>query len=285
MKNQIFKIKLIAPLLWLCVLGVLSCTDTKKVTQLNELKGKWVNTDNDFLEINDTSSNLNFLDESGFGTFYLEYFGDTLSFQSRGYSSATNYTILNIDSFNMKVIAVSDSFLSVVPLSLYIKNYYNNKDTIRFIRQEYFVDEGLIFKKIIFHTTICYGDCPVYHLELLSSGHARLHKERVHVKGEGRHQPIDSTIIGYYSGIIKDTSLQKLVHTIKTINLQNREFGGELNEDLSTITLIIYYNDQRKLIQITWFNRVLDNLMNQLYRICDKEKLEKIDNIFELEMY
>jgi len=213
---------------------------------------------------------------------YLQIFDDTLSFQDRQYSSEDNYSKLRVKRRDFQIISLSDSFLTTSPISELAENIFVS-DTISFIRQEFAIDQNIRFEKITFHTTSCYGDCSIYHLEIKSNGKIRLHREEVYKQKDRGIYVLDTLNIGYYSGTISKNLLNELEQEIKTINLENLEFKSHLCCDESTKTVIINYNGKRKYFKDMFPPRMTTNIIHLLYRICEGVELQETEIQFELE--
>lgn len=282
------KSKYIYPLISLILLFLLSngCAVEKKF-EFQDLKGSWINSMNDYFQIQDTSSkfgNSNYVGHYGnVVNIYLELYGDTLSFQNSYYSSETNFEKLYVEKFDFKILSLSDTFLTIKPISEHSKKLFEYRDTIKLIKQIYAVDTSIHFEKIKFHTTHCYGHCPIYHLEIDSSGNVRLHREMAyHEIKEGKYE-VDSTAIGYYQGKLDQNTLSELVSAIQTCNLNTLEFDGADCCDGSIQTIIIYYNGRRKFLQSMFPPRMASRLIMKLLEISEKKDLKKIDEKFQIE--
>ena len=99
------------------------------------------------------------------------------------------------------------------------------------------------FDKITYHTSACFGFCPVVHLEVNSDKTVRLHAEKIYSKSGGG---VDQSRIGYFTGIVADTTYDKLINELRTIGLDTLKFGGPDCCDGATKTIIINYNGKRK---------------------------------------
>src|SRR5690349_3150120 len=94
---------------------------TSAFGQLDKLKGTWISNSQDVMIISDTlnredySNMLCTADKEQGMAFYI--IGDTLSFQKKYYSSENNYKKLNIDRFDMIVLNLTDTSITVRPAS------------------------------------------------------------------------------------------------------------------------------------------------------------------------
>jgi hypothetical protein len=242
---------------------------------------------NDCFIIQDTSSkmgNSNYVGHYGnFVDIYLEIYGDTLSFQNRYYSSETNFEKLYVERYDFKILSLSDTFLTVKPISEHSKKLFKHRDTIKLIKQIYAIDTSIHFEKIKFHTTHCYGHCPIYHLEIDSAGNVRLHREMAYNELKNGKYVVDSTSIGYYQGKLDQNTLSELVSAIQTCNLNTLEFDGADCCDGSIQTIIIYYNGRRKRLESMFPPRMASKLIMKLLEICETKDLKKVDEKFQIE--
>jgi hypothetical protein len=267
---------------------IIFCTQCKQKEDytLSKMRGKWINQQNDFVEINDTLSdsfifNYLYLNGKG-GDKYLEINNDTLSFQNRYYSSKTNFNNLHIDRYDFLLKTLSDSFMELSPISSLAKDLACDENLLKLIRQEYLVDNTIQFEKIIFHTTFCYGSCPIYHLEIDSNKNCKLHRELVYKEGRARPYLKDSAKIGYFYGNISDQIYEDLTKEIKTCNLKSLEFDDVQCCDGPIFTLIIFYNGKTKYLKSMTPPRTSINLINKLMETCDKVPLHSSCDTFKL---
>lgn len=146
------------------------------------------------------------------------------------------------------------------------------------------VGKGVKLGKIIFHTTECYGFCPVYHLEIDSNKNAKLFSEIAYKSGEKRSHIKDSSKIGYFQGRIADTTFKKLVNEIQTIGIDSLTFDGANCCDAPIKTIIIYYNNKRKYLQSMFPPNKARRLVSLLYEICSVNTFRPIHDKFEIEL-
>ena len=139
------------------------------------------------------------------------------------------------------------------------------------------------FSKIIFHTSSCFGCCSVYHLEVDSDKTFKLYAEKVYKKDAMLMSDTDSSLAGYYKGIVNDTTFNELTKQIQTIGIDTLDFGNSLCCDGSTITLIIYHDGKRKFLQSMTVPEPACKVTSPLFEICEKGKMEKTNKKFTIE--
>lgn len=249
---------------------------------MTRLKGTWVTNDLECLYISDTSYQTNNylgnskLHEKGFILYLL---GDTISLQSHYTSSRTDFKIKYIDRYDLQILGLTDSTLTVIPVSDFSKKFFD-KPIIIFKKQEFNVDNSISFEKIIFHTTECFGSCNVYHLQIDSSKNIQL---QVEVAYENRSYQRDTSKQGFYSGRLPDSLYEKFIQAFKTSNLRRLKMNETECCDGVIITMILYFNGQRKYFKTMTPPMISRNLVTTLYRICSSGNLTKTRAAFILE--
>jgi hypothetical protein len=252
--------------------------------QFNRLIGTWITPQQDCMVIHDT---INEYDNSnrlcsvtGDEGMALLVYGDTLSFQKRYFSSATNYEKLYVDRYDLKVIMFNDTIMKVKPVSNLSRKFFTNRKVLTFKLQSFAIDKSIRLEKIIFHTTKCLGDCPVYHLQINNSGQVKLHAEVVYSSGMEYEK---NTAEGYFAGQLNDTTFKKLIRKIQTCNLQTLKVNNALCCDGSIQTIIVYFNGKRKYIKTMFPPAITDELISVLYGICEKGGFKRITTRFKIE--
>lgn len=251
--------------------------------QLNQLRGTWITPSQNCLLINDTfnkygNSNMlcNARKDEGMSLFI---YGDTLSFQKKYYPSYDNRKKDYFERYDLKIILLTDTNLIVMPVSSHSKKFFKNKRVLKFIRQEYAIDTTIKFEKIIYHTTHCYGTCPIINLQIDNSKNIYLdcefYTDVYNNKGRTTYV-IDSTRSGKFIGILNDTIYQELILLLKTCNLKKLKFKGPLAIDAPVTRMIIYYNGRRKYLKSKGFTPTIsDRLINYMYHINSKAVLTR----------
>jgi Domain of unknown function (DUF6438) len=249
---------------------------TSSFGQFDKLKGIWVTPSQDLLIIDDTAylNIRNYLSNTVLeeNNFLLFLYGDTLSFQSHYTSSKTDFKVEYIDRYDFKTLKVTDSILMVKPTSKLAKDFYQNREEIIFTRQKYAIDSSIIFQKVAFHTTLCYGECPVYNLEIDSSGLAKLNAIVVYKTKSYQH---DTSAQGNFTGQLSAPVFKNLIDVIKTSNLKTLRMNESLCCDGVIYTIVIYFNGQKKYFKTMTPPMIANNLIITLLDICKNNGLQR----------
>ncbi|MBX3252721.1 MAG: hypothetical protein KF862_01170 [Chitinophagaceae bacterium] len=258
---------------------------TTSFGQFDKYAGTWISDQQDCMLIQDTTNkydNSNMLctivRDEGMALFI---YGDTLSFQKRYYSSATNYEKLYIDRYDLKIIKSSDTTIIVKPVSKFSKQFLQDRSTITFKRQSFVIDTSIKFEKIVFHTTECFGTCPVYHLQVDNSKQVKLNAQVVYTPRSGYQT--DTASQGYFTGQLSDTAFEKLIKAVQTFNLRTLKMNNALCCDGSINTIIVYFNGQRKYFKTMFPPTIANELIRTLYDICNEGGLTKTNEKFKVE--
>jgi len=135
------------------------------------------------------------------------------------------------------------------------------------------------FDKVIFHTSMCFGNCPVYHLELDKNKNVKLYTELTY----GKNWEVDSSKMGYFEGLVSETTFEKLSFIIKTIGIDTLHFNNVLCCDGSVYTIIVYHNGKRKFLQSMTPPIKARELIMNLYEVCRKSNLKRTNKKFKIE--
>lgn len=232
------------------------------------LKGVWLTTEGYYIIITDTTGLVR-KNTIKLPNLNIQARNDTLSFSYEAkYSSDREFN----GNYELKIVSLTDSFLTIAPISEKAKQFYNN-ETTRFIRKEYLVDRSIKFQKIVFHTYACYGECPILNIQVDSSRH---------ILWEGEEAG-NQRLHGQFKGVVSNSTYDSLVSLLQNCNLRQLEFNPVLCCDLPLITLIIYYNGQRKYLQSIYPSPLAEDFIHFMYDIDKRVSLTKTDDKFELE--
>ncbi len=161
-------------------------------------------------------------------------------------------------------------FFTLLALTITVIGYGQSKKTFQ-------------LEKIIFHTSMCYGYCPSYHLQVDKDKKINLFAEQVYKNVRYQSYEPDTTKTGYFTGIVADTTFNKLTNELQKIGLDSLEFDGATCCDGSIKTIIVYYNGKRKYLKSMFPPVKAGKLISILYEICETSKLQRTDERFKIE--
>lgn len=115
----------------------------------------------------------------------------------------------------------TDTSMTVNPVSDLSRKFFDNKRNLRFAKQELNKDKSIIFEKIIYHTTSCFGSCPGIELEIKND-------KSIYLSGQFYKDDfmydIDSIKSGRFTGKLSDTLYAELMEILQTMNLKTLDF-------------------------------------------------------------
>lgn len=140
------------------------------------------------------------------------------------------------------------------------------------------------FEKLVFHTGVCFGFCPVYHLEIQRNRHVRIQVEKAFNRPKEGPWSVDSSRIGYFKCRISRRWLKKIDREIEVTGLRNMQPDSTLCCDGSLKTIILYYKDGSKTYYKTMFPKEnMRTLITLLTETAEKKSGKKKAEPFELE--
>jgi hypothetical protein len=135
------------------------------------------------------------------------------------------------------------------------------------------------FEKIIYYTSMCFGTCPTYHLEVNADKSFKLFAEQVFkTNGVSPYEP-DSAKMGYFKGTLSDSLYDALSKELKRINIDSLSFPDVLCCDGPVTTLIIYHHGKRKYLHSMFPPEATRALISVLYNICKGNMQEEPENL------
>ena len=135
--------------------------------------------------------------------------------------------------------------------------------------------------KIIFHSSQCFGSCPIFHLEVNKDRFAYLFAETVHKTSSD--YGLDKQRMGYFTGKIDTTNFNKIDSLIQEIGIDTVNYKKVICCDSPIYTIIIYHNGKRKYLKSMYPPKKMSWIINELYNICQKNELKKTNKIFFIE--
>jgi len=256
---------------------------TNSYGQFDKLKGTWISSSQDLICIRDTNTiyeyNGNVIsNKSENNSCQLSIQFDTLKFfDFYGYRDSTFK-----DPYFLKILYQSDSILIVRPITNFSRNFFQNRESIKFVRQEYSIDTTIIFEKIVYHTT---NDClhPYYcpEINMQIDNHKNVYLDGVFYK---ENYEIDSNYTGQFTGTLTNQFYDELINLIRTCNLKTLTFSDKwYADDSPERTFIIYFNGQRKYLKSTVPPRIVDRLIEFLDIINSRIDLKRTNEKINLE--
>ncbi len=145
-------------------------------------------------------------------------------------------------------------------------------------------NEEIRLEKIIFHTSRCMGSCPEYHAQIDNDRLILLHAEYVSKSSTpiNLYDP-DTARMGYFKGKVREEHYAELEGVLQNIRLSHLRFNGITCCDASVITIIIYYNNQRKVLQSMLPPKEAMKLIDLLRHIVESTPVQRAAEPFELE--
>ncbi|SFU17681.1 hypothetical protein SAMN04489724_4687 [Algoriphagus locisalis] len=194
------------------------------------------------------------------------------------------FTLISQFSFGHQVLNSNDQYYSRAVDYKKVPDEKIERDTKQLSIEpiEFVQDSSFTFDKLIFHTSACFGSCPVINLEILSDKSIRFTGN--YFKDENFNET-DSARYGNFSGQLSDqlyNELIDLIITSKITEMENKQ-NQVLCCDAAVKTLILYHNDTRKYYKAMFEPSVLRNLISFLYSINQNLDLTQVEDNFYFE--
>jgi len=138
-------------------------------------------------------------------------------------------------------------------------------------------------EKLVFHSSICMGTCPEYHLEIMGDKTMRLHIETIYKNPENFDYQEDVDKQGYYRGKINESDFKKLDNMIQTFELDTMDFGNDICCDMPLYTIIIYYDGKQRIFKSMTTSKKGEMLVTLLLSICGHTGKKNLYDHFTIE--
>ena len=244
------------------------------LAQKRDISGIWYSVDQEVIVIGDTSGRLENLMQGGQDFAKINVSKNKISFLKQYYSSATNYEILYTDKYEFKILNHNDSILELLPISSFSKVFFQNRGKIKFKKKEYWQSKNLHFDKIFFHSSECFGHCPLIDYEINSKGF---------VKYKFGGWAADSSKRGHFVGQMPDSTYLLFQRILKNCQLETLRWNSTRCCDGVVVTLIIFFNNERKYIKSMLPSIVTDDLLNFFYTLDSKMNFTITDQKFYMQ--
>jgi hypothetical protein len=242
--------------------------------QHNQLKGIWYSADQEVMVIEDTSGRLENIMQRGDDFSSIKISKKTISFLKQYYSSATDYKVLYTDNFNFKILSLNDSILEVEPNSTYSKDYFLNRGKIKFVKKEYWKTKQLDISKIIFHSSQCFGSCPEIDIQIDAD-------KTVKYKLYG--YAVEKSKQGHFTGQMSDSVYETFLSILKNCQIESLRWNSTVCCDGAVVTLIFYFNKERKYLKSMLPSTLTEDLLNFFYTIESKVEFKRTGQKFYME--
>jgi len=245
------------------------------------LIGKWVGHEY-LITIKDTTGKeLNSIEKytssEGYTLFSLHR--DTFKF-NKEYIDVEDENKRTIDNYTFKILKNTDSFLWVSPISGNAKNYCGSDSILKLIRREYVIDKDINLEKIIFHSTGCFGSCPILDIEIDSN--KQILYETIVFKERGNPK-IDSLLTGDFKGNLRDSNYAQLNSILQNCDLKDFSYQDDEYPDGSSREIIVYYNGKKEKFRSMEIPPMLDDLIDYFYRLNKMADLKRTTEDFKIE--
>lgn len=244
------------------------------------LRGTWITPEQDLIEIlnlgrDSTNVVANKLMQEEY--FHLFMLGDTLSFQHIYTSSRTQFKIEYIDRYDLKVVGSNKSSLIVKPVSKLSKAYFQNRPLLKLRRKEQVIDTTIVFEKLVYRATQAWFS-PTVSLQLDNKRNLYLEIDN------GFYGHNKDLATGRYVAVLDDSTYKQCISLLQNSSIRRLRFGDVEVKDSPEVTLIVYFNGERKYLKSTFTPRVANDLLSFItLRLQTYAGLKPTDKAFVLE--
>jgi hypothetical protein len=252
--------------------------------QLELYKGVWVSKQMDVISIRDVNQSGD--DENAIAKGAKEIKlnvilkGDVLSFQKRYYTAESNFTTSLVDSFEVKLISKNDKNIVVKPVGSASIRFFKTKKKITLTKQDYIRDTTVQFKKVVFKTPGCYGNCPKFELEI--NDKFELYQNGIFYN-EFSMSEIDTNLTGQFSGQLNKDIKKRIDYLMQSCFLKTIKISEYLDLEQPVTSLIIYFNDEKRVFKFNQAPALLEEFVHFLTYIYQDVKLTKSNEVRDLE--
>lgn len=234
-------------------------------SQSNNYTGNWITQNSEMMIISDSKFGVNYLSNLDIDRQfdYIKIINDTISFLQHN-STTGVYDTYNKSSYNkieqpkksiffknfersdrydFKILRSSDSILVLKPISEFSKTFFNNTETLKFVKQDFNVDSTLKFKKIIFSVKAFKT------IEIDKN-------QNIKVNGRLITEKLDNK------------TYNNLINCIKTSNIRSWDFMEKTGSShLPEINMTIFYNNKKLTYKSLEPALITKNLVQILFAI------------------
>jgi len=137
------------------------------------------------------------------------------------------------------------------------------------------------FEKIVFHSSRCFGSCPIINLQVNKDKSILLSKTAAPMKGKLSDNVSKEEEFHYFRGTLNSELYDQLISELNKI--QELKFDGPNCCDAPMKTLIIYQGGKRKAVETMFPPEEAEGLISILYQISKLDNLTEVNEKFEIE--
>lgn len=236
---------------------LLNCiTASAQKHKFNHLGGVWNSGDSISIFIdNYNSSSPSFLFyKSKIGNFDIIVKGDTIRFRKVNIGPYTD-TIWWDNYHDFKIISSSDSSMHIIPISDLAKHKFNNIDTIKLRKQDYFYNHSLVFEKLFYKHPSSSGPVSISYFYIDSNFNYSyqnvLYPNQYNDDPTIEFNTSDSVIKEKFTGQLHDTTISELIYLLKTCGISSdkfveRSFLDTIYSPNHINNILFYFNNKHK---------------------------------------
>ena len=256
------------PLVLLCCL-----TASAQKHKFNYLGGNWNSGDSISIFIDNYSTTQSWLfNKTKISNFEIFIKGDTISFRNVHIGPYTD-TIWWNNYHDFKIISSSDSSMSIIPISELAKHKFENIDTIKLRKQNYYYDKSLVFEKLYYKYPSYYGTVSISYYSIDSNFIYTY--QNIQYPNSSNDDPTiefntsDSVVKEKFTGQLHDTTISELIYLLRTSGINSTKFIKRHEYDLyinSSLTnnIQLFYSGKQ-----TSFNRLLTFECYEIIRLFE----------------
>ena len=190
--------------------------------------------------------------------YYYKIIGDTFRIIKPEYYDSSNHDYIIKD--------FTADLLTLIPLNKYWRTLYISdtpKEILTFRDRHKIYTDSIVFQKINFSSTTCYGSCPELSFQIDSSKQMKFKGGKYAVKE------------GQYKAVLSDQLYSELLRILAISELDKLKDLSDLNIDAPTYSIEVYYNGKSKSFKSFRFSYIATELLNYLIELPKKVEFQE----------
>lgn len=239
------------------------------------LQDTWIGDNNNYLKIGTLNSHnltIEYFNEKECKSEYNRYqyflLGDTLRIEDKISKIFAQKRKLDYKfQFDFLISNLTNHKLTLIPLDTNLLLTSKFEPILNYRRRNEVYTDTIKFEKLVFHSTGCFGYCPIMTIEIDNK------KNLKYIGGQFSH------IKGNYSSTLSDSLYAELINILRISELDKLKNNNSKVEDVPVYTIAISYNQKNRLLKSYRLPLVANELLNYLMHITKRVKLNKNDNL------